>query len=265
MVTQTFIYIVNKGLCHLFFHYNGRTVSTGSERLVVALDGVGPDESVRLSDRLRDRAGLFKVGPGLYHAGGADLLRRLAGHGVGIFLDLKFHDIPRTVRDAVAAVAVPPVRLLTVHASGGDAMLRAAAAAAGDTAGTDRVRILAVTILTSLGPDDLARIGITRPLTETAVALARAARDAGIDGVVCSGREAASIRRACGDGFLICTPGIRPVGGTDDDQVRIVTPAAAIGAGADYLVVGRPIITDPDPRAAADRIVAEIEAAARPA
>ncbi len=186
----------------------------------------------------------------------------LAGEGMGVFLDLKFHDIPNTVAAAVSAAAqLPSVRLLTLHALGGVGMMRAARAAVGED--KNRPRLLGVTILTSIGETSLEEVGIGGPASRRAVALASLAQGAGLDGVVASGEEARAIRAACGPNFLIVVPGVRPATANANDQSRVTTPAEAISAGADYLVVGRPITEAENPRAAAVAIAREIAAVRR--
>ncbi len=208
---------------------------------------------------------MFKVGSQLFTAEGPDSVRAVAGLGRGIFLDLKLHDIPNTVAAAVrVASQLPGVRLINVHASGGVDMMRAAA----DALPTSRRRpqLLAVTILTSLGPKSLRQTGVPGPPERQVLRLALLAKKAGLDGVVTSPLEIRSIRLACGRKFLIVVPGIRPnlPGSTPrDDQSRIASPAAAARAGADYVVVGRPITASPDPVAAARSIAGSIAFAAR--
>ncbi len=209
---------------------------------------------------------MFKIGSRLFSAEGPEAVRSLAGLGPGIFLDLKFHDIPSTVRGAVSATArLPKVHLLTLHALGGSEMLQAAVAAVG--VGSSRrypVRLLGVTVLTSLDAAGLRQVGIIGPLARRARDLAQLAKNAGLDGVVASAEEAAAIRRACGGRFLIVVPGVRPGrAGAKDDQIRVATPAGAIRAGADYVVVGRPITGARDPVGAARAILGEIAAARR--
>jgi len=206
--------------------------------------------------------GLFKVGSQLFTAEGPRAVEKLADSGADIFLDLKFHDIPNTVAKAVAvAVQLPRVRLLTLHASSGTAVMKAAREAAG--ASSKRPKLLAVTVLTSFDAATLRKIGMGGSLETRAVALARLAKKAGMDGVVCSAHEARAIRRACGPKFVILIPGVRPRSGAANDQSRIATPAEAIRAGADYLVVGRPITAAPDPRSAVLAIVNEMKSAMR--
>ena len=200
---------------------------------------------------------MVKVGSQLFTAEGPRAVKTLAGLGFGIFLDLKFHDIPNTVAGAVAAAAeLPKVRLLTLHTLGGAAMMRAASEAVGSR--KKRPALLGVTILTSMDEAALGSVGISGPPAERVVALARLAQDSGLDGVVASGQEARAIRVACGPGFLIVVPGVRPAGADAADQSRVTTPKEAISAGADYLVVGRPITEAKNPRAAALAIAREI-------
>jgi len=200
------------------------------------------------------------VGSQLYTAEGPRAVDRLAGPGYEIFLDLKFHDIPNTVAGAVAAAAdLRGVAMLTLHASGGLAMMRAAREAL--TGRKTRPALLGVTVLTSLDSAALRQIGMVGTPTAQAVKLAKLAQDAQLDGVVTSACEVSAIRRACGSKFLIVVPGIRPSSAGADDQSRTATPAEAIRAGANYLVVGRPITGAPNPRESALAITAEIESA----
>jgi orotidine-5'-phosphate decarboxylase len=215
-----------------------------------------------LARRLRGAVGLFKVGSQLFTAEGPRAVEKLAGLGFGIFLDLKFHDIPNTVAGAVAAAAgLPKVRLLTVHTLGGVAMMRAAREAAARK--KNRPAVLGVTILTCHDAATLRSVGISGTPRSRALALARLAKEAGLDGVVASAHEARAIRRACGRNFLIVVPGVRPASAAVNDQSRVATPTEAIRAGADYLVVGRPITAAPNPRAAALAIAEEIASATR--
>jgi orotidine-5'-phosphate decarboxylase len=203
---------------------------------------------------------MFKVGSQLFTTEGPRAVQKLAGLGFDIFLDLKFHDIPNTVAGAVAAAAkLPRVRLVNVHASGGVEMMRAVREAAGK--GKSRPAVLAVTILTSLDAKALRAVGMSGSPASRAVALAQLAKKAGMDGVVASAQEVRAIRRACGPKFLIVVPGIRPAATSANDQSRIATPAEAIRAGADYLVVGRPISFAQNPRIAAVAVSNEIASA----
>ena len=243
-------------------------IPNARRRLIIALDFDHIDPAFRLARSLASRAGMFKVGSQLFTAAGPAAVQRLASLGLGIFLDLKFHDITNSVAGAVSAAgALPGVRLVNVHALGGLEMMRAAAQAL--PGGGRGPKLIAVTILTSLGARAMGQIGMSGSPRTRAVRLARLARRAGLDGVVASPHEAARIRRACGKGFLIVVPGVRPRFQTEgtglrrraDDQARVATPAAAIRAGADYIVVGRPITAAANPRAAADAILEEISSA----
>jgi len=235
--------------------------------LIVALDFDSLSVALKFARQIADLVGMFKIGSQLFSAGGPEAVRQISQLGPGIFLDLKYHDIPNTVAGAVlAAAALPGVQLVNVHALGGTAMLQAAAQAisAGVPMGADRPRLLAVTVLTSMDNKSMREVGISGPLPSLVLHLAKLAKKAGADGVVASVREAKTIRKVCGSEFLIVTPGVRPkkdASGTRDDQARTATPREAIKAGADFLVVGRPILAAADPRAAAQEIVEEIAAA----
>lgn len=236
--------------------------------LIVALDFDSLTTAVKFARQICDLVGMFKIGNQLFTAAGPQAVREVAQLGAGIFLDLKYHDIPNTVEGAVlAAAALPGVQLVNVHALGGSAMLRAAAHAASASVamGADRMRVLAVTVLTSMDKGALREVGVGGPPKNRVVKLAKLAQAAGIDGVVASSQEAKAIRKACGSDFIIATPGVRlkEKGPADarDDQARTATPREAIKAGADFIIVGRPILAAADPRAAAQSIVEEITAA----
>ncbi len=217
-----------------------------------------------MARQLRGAAGIFKVGSQLFTAAGPKTVEKLAKLGFGIFLDLKFHDIPNTVAGSVAsAVRLPRVRMMTLHASGGAAMMRAAREAVGDR--KKRPMLLGVTILTSLDAAGMSQIGLSGSPGSRALALAQLAKESGMDGVVASAHEVQAIRQACGPGFLIVVPGVRPASTSVNDQSRVATPGDAIRAGADYLVVGRPITGAANPRAAALAIGTEIASVGRPA
>ena len=234
-------------------------------KLIVALDFDRLAPALRLARKVAPFADMFKVGGQLFTAEGPRAVRALARLGTGIFLDLKFHDIPNTVAGAVqVAASLPGVRLINVHATGGLAMMRAAARALAGR--RTRPKLLAVTILTSLDSAALRRIGLAGPSEPRVVKLAKLAQEAGLDGVVASAHEIQSIRRACGQNFLIVVPGIRPnrpAASRRDDQSRTATPAEAARAGADFIVVGRPITAAPDPVAAARAIAQELALASR--
>jgi orotidine-5'-phosphate decarboxylase len=235
-------------------------MSSPEPRIVVALDYASAEPALALARRLDPLQCRLKVGKELFTAAGPELVRTLAGMGFGVFLDLKFHDIPNTVASACRAAAGLGVWMVNVHASGGTTMLRAAREAV-DTAAPDPARrplLIAVTVLTSMTREDLAGIGLDLEPREQALRLAQLAAACGIDGVVCSAQEAAAIKAACGSHFRCVTPGIRPAGSAAGDQARIMTPAAAIAAGADDLVIGRPITGAEDPAAALAAIAREI-------
>ena len=223
------------------------------DRLVVAADLSSRDDILQLVDELRGAVGMFKIGLQAFIANGPALVREIVAAGEKVFLDLKIHDIPNTAGHAVAEADALGASIATVHASGGEAMLRACA--------STRALVLGVTILTSLDDEDVARIGFDGSAMESAVRLARLAQGSGLRGVVASPHEIAHIREACGDGFVILTPGIRPAGQDAGDQRRTMTPRDAIRAGADYIVVGRPITNAKSRREAALQIVDAMESA----
>jgi orotidine-5'-phosphate decarboxylase len=225
--------------------------------LIVALDVPNAAAARTLVDRLAGTVGMFKVGSQLFTSAGPDFVRELVARKEKVFLDLKFHDIPNTVSQAVGEAARLGVSLVDVHALGGKAMLEAGVSALPAMG----ARLLAITILTSHDEGTLGEIGVGGTVPGTVGSLARLARAAGVDGVVASPHEVSLIRETCGPDFLIVTPGIRPLGAKMGDQARAATPAAALAAGADYLVVGRPITEAPDPVAAAAAIVREMETA----
>jgi orotidine-5'-phosphate decarboxylase len=239
------------------------------DRILIALDTATAGEALALADTLRGRVGGFKIGHQLFTAGGPEIVRALVAQGDRIFLDLKYHDIPNTVAGAIQSAAALGAWMMTVHASGGAAMLQAARTAADRAAERHGRRpfLIAVTVLTSLDAASLESIGIGESPLDHAKRLAELAHRMGCDGVVASPQETAAIRQTCGTDFLVVTPGIR--GGTasmaerggssrPDDQMRTMTPAEAIRAGSSYLVIGRPITAAPDPRATAQRIADEL-------
>ena len=226
------------------------------ERLIVALDVPTVAEAEALVARLGEAVFFYKIGYALAFAGGIDFARALAGAGKRVFLDLKLHDIGHTVARGVESVARLGASFLTVHA------YPQTMHAAVDARAESDLRLLAVTVLTSYDDADLAAAGYDFTVPELARERAAQARDVGIDGLVCSGEEVAMLRPIAGAGMLLVTPGIRPAGSDAGGQKRVTTPAAAVSSGADYLVVGRPVIAAADPKAAAHAIVAEIAAAA---
>ena len=225
------------------------------DKLIVALDFPGALQALALVDRLEGQCRWFKVGLELYLATGNSVVKTLKNRGFSVFLDLKLHDIPNTVAGAVRSAASLGVDMATVHASGGPVMLAAAAEA---VAGLTKLpRLLAVTVLTSMDAAQLAATGISASPAEQALRLAQIAAASGINGLVCSPEEAPQMRQAL-PGSTLVTPGIRPAGSAIGDQKRIATPAAALAAGADYLVVGRPITQASDPLASAHSILREM-------
>jgi orotidine-5'-phosphate decarboxylase len=227
---------------------------TARERLIVALDVPKAAAARALVLRLGKAAVTYKVGLQLFTAEGPDIVRELVGSGHKVFLDLKLHDIPNTVRHAVRSAAALGASMLTVHAAGGSEMLRAAVEAA-----EGGMAILGVTVLTNFTEQDLHDSGVERDINDQVLRLASLAHKSGCAGVVASARETAVVRKAFPQGFTIVNPGIRPHGADKDDQQRVATPAAAIVSGATYIVVGRPITLAEDPAKAADNIVQEME------
>ena len=230
--------------------------------ILVALDVESAARAIELADVLRGSVGGYKIGKQLFTAAGPAMVRELTSRGDRVFLDLKFHDIPNTVAGAVQSAVATGAWMVNVHASGGSAMMKAAAdAAAKAAAALDRPRplVIGVTVLTSMTDTALHEVGIARPMVEQVVHLAKLAKASGLDGVVASPQETRAIRDACGKDFQIVTPGIRPADQQGkDDQARTLTPAEAISAGATYLVIGRPITGASDPRHAAERIAATL-------
>ncbi len=233
---------------------------TVKDSLCIALDGSDRRWILTTARTLADHVGWLKIGLEAFIVHGPRLVAEVAEIGPRVFLDLKLHDIPATVERAAANCAACGAAMLTVHAGGGRRMLEAAVAGAGSVA--EPPRVVAVTLLTSLDSHALAQLGIDRSPEDLVLAWAELARGAGASGVVASAREASALRAACGRGFLIVTPGIRPADADADDQRRVVTPSAALAAGADVLVVGRPVTRAPDPVEAARRILTEMSTVA---
>ncbi len=230
------------------------------DRLIVALDVPSASQARQIVQTIGEAAITYKIGKQLFTAEGPQVVRDLVSSGRKVFLDLKFHDIPNTVAEAVKVAAGLGVSMLNVHASGGSKMLKAAAEAASQSA--TKPLLLAVTVLTSLSDSDLQELGISGDVLTQVLRLGALARAAGCGGLVASAQEARGLRRALGEGFAIVTPGIRPAGSASGDQVRVVTPMDAIAAGATHLVVGRPILDAPDPAKATEDIVRDIQSAA---
>ena len=226
---------------------------TVASPIIVALDYPQPDQALAMADRLDPAKVRVKVGKELFTRGGPEVVRALRGKGFEVFLDLKFHDIPNTVAGAVKAAADLGVWMVNVHASGGSRMMLAAREA---LSGYHRPPLLiAVTVLTSQERADLQEVGVNDEPEEQVRRLAGLTRDSGLDGVVCSAREAVMLRAACGDDFTLVTPGIRPAGSAGDDQRRVVTPPQAREWGVDFMVIGRPITRAENPTAAVDDIL----------
>jgi orotidine-5'-phosphate decarboxylase len=232
------------------------------ERLCLALDVPSMAEVGAIVRELSGMVGMFKVGLELFTSAGPEVIRLIRSLGGRVFVDLKFHDIPNTVARATRSIVRMDVAMLNVHASGGADMMKAAAEASRDEAtkeGLALPSVVAVTVLTSISESTLRdEIGISTPVNEQVVALARLAQLSGLDGVVASPKETALIRHACGRPFLIVTPGIRPIGSDPGDQRRFTTPAEAILFGADYIVVGRPILAAQDRTRACEKILTEV-------
>lgn len=227
------------------------------DRLIIALDVPSAQQAQQIVQSVGVSASTFKVGKQLFTAEGPQIVRDLVSSGKKVFLDLKYHDIPNTVSSAVREASKLGVSMLTVHASGGAKMLKAAAEAASPT-----TLVLAVTVLTSMDDEDLSEIGVTGNVAAQVLRLAGLARANGIRGLVASAHEARELRRELGDDFAIVTPGVRPAGSAKGDQARVVTPADALRAGASHIVVGRPVTEASDPAQSAREILEELEGAA---
>jgi orotidine-5'-phosphate decarboxylase len=242
-------------------------MTTGeANKLIVALDVETAAAARELVSALRGLVGMFKIGSQLFTAAGPNVVREIVDSGARVFLDLKYHDIPNTVARAGVEATRLGVSIFNVHAAGGGEMMRRTAHAVAECAeaeGLQRPRVIAVTVLTSANAATLAEIGIELPPENWVTRLARLASASGLDGVVASAREVSLVRAVVTQAdFLLVTPGVRPAGSLTGDQKRITTPRQAIMAGADYIVVGRPILDSPDPAEAAGRIIAEMSGAA---
>ncbi|MEY2489659.1 MAG: orotidine-5-phosphate decarboxylase, partial [Verrucomicrobiota bacterium] len=223
------------------------------DRLIVALDFPTQSKALALVSVLSGSVSTYKIGLQLYTAEGPGIIRAIAATGAKIFLDLKLHDIPNTVAKAVAAAGTLGVQMLTVHLSGGRAMLEAAVEARPPS-----LSLLGVTVLTSATPETLSETGVNSGVEEQVLRLAELGRKSGIDGLITSPHEVRVLRQRLGDQMTLITPGVRPSWAAADDQKRFTTPGEALKSGADYLVIGRPITADPDPRAAVERLFEEI-------
>ena len=233
-------------------------------KLIIALDVETPTQALELVKQLRDSAGMFKVGSQLFTSAGPQIVKDILAQDAKVFLDLKFHDIPHQVAGAARAAAELGVSLFTIHSSGGSEMMRRAVASVAEVGERNGVRakVLAISVLTSIDAAILSQIGVTSSPAESVQRLVKLAEEAGVDGVVASPQEIEAIRQTIpSPQFLVVTPGIRPATSGSEDQKRVATPAAAVAAGASYLVVGRPITGAADPAGAAREIVAEMERA----
>ena len=231
-------------------------------RVIVALDYANGDQARQFVDRLEPGSCRLKIGKELFTREGPELVRYFTANGYEVFLDLKFHDIPNTVARACQAAASLGVWMMNVHASGGSRMMSAARAAL-DELGPSRPLLIGVTVLTSMGSDDLKELGVNADPGKQVLRLAALARASALDGVVCSPQEASLLREEFGERFMLVTPGVRPKGASMDDQSRVLTPADAIRSGSDYLVMGRPITRAGDPAEELKRINLELQAVIR--
>jgi len=239
-----------------------RSQMPAKDKLIIALDVETPSAALGLVKQLHSVAGMFKVGSQLFTAGGPQIVRDILAHDSKVFLDLKFHDIPHQVAGAARSAGELGVSLFTIHASGGSEMMKRAVDSVNEVAAKTGVRskILAISVLTSIDESVLTQIGVTSTPAESVLRLVKLAETSGVDGVVASPQEIESIRKTLSNPeFLVVTPGIRPSTNEAGDQKRVATPAAAIAAGASYLVVGRPITGAPDPLAASHGIIADME------
>jgi orotidine-5'-phosphate decarboxylase len=226
-----------------------------NDQIIIVLDVSSRREALHLVQSLRGQVGMFKIGSQLFMAEGPTLVREIVEQGSKVFLDLKFHDIPNTVMHAAIEAAELGISMMTIHASGGRAMMTAVAKKLKDQFGQKRPLVVAVTVLTSLDEQALQEVGMKHPLEDQVCRLACLANDCGVDGVVCSPQEIAPVRNVAGSGFKIVTPGIRMEGQALNDQQRTATPREALTLGADYLVIGRSVTADPDPYAALARLL----------
>lgn len=232
------------------------------ERLIVAMDVPSLEQVTQAVDRIGDAVSYYKIGMESFYSMGQTVLEEISGRNKKVFLDLKLHDIPNTVARSLRSLCRFAPSMTTIHAAGGPSMLKAAVEAANEGSvhwKQPRPKLLGITVLTSISEAEWSVIGSGSSVRDSVLRLALICREAGVDGVVASPHEAAAIRAACGKDFLIVTPGIRPMNGEQGDQSRIATPSQALKDGADYLVVGRPILAATDPRLAAQAIIKEME------
>jgi orotidine-5'-phosphate decarboxylase len=225
------------------------------EKIIIVLDVSSREQALRLVDELYESAGMFKVGSQLFTACGPEIVREIIARGGKVFLDLKYHDIPNTVMQAAVEAGKLGVSMMTIHASGGRAMMQSVAKELHEKFGRARPMVVAVTVLTSLDTRALFEVGVEVPLQEQVQRLALFAEECGMDGVVCSPREIQHVRKLVNPDFKIVTPGIRMPDQALNDQQRIATPREALAAGADYIVVGRAVTDEPDPRSAVQRLL----------
>ena len=226
-----------------------------NRRVIIALDVSSREEALHLLKQLRDLVGMFKVGSQLFMTAGPSIVQEIIGNGGNVFLDLKFHDIPNTVTQAAVEAAKLGVSMMTVHAAGGRAMMEAIARELGKKFGDRKPRVVAVTVLTSLDTRALFEMGWEQPVDQQVERLALLAQDSGIDGVVCSPREIQLVRKVVNPQFKIVTPGIRLPDQSHNDQQRVATPREALSSGADYIVLGRAVTGERDPRTALQRLL----------
>lgn len=226
-----------------------------NRRVIIALDVSSREEALHLLKQLRDLVGMFKVGSQLFMTAGPSIVQEIIGTGGNVFLDLKFHDIPNTVTQAAVEAAKLGVSMMTVHAAGGRAMMEAIARELGEKFGDRKPRVVAVTVLTSLDTRALFEMGWEQPVDQQVERLALLAQDSGIDGVVCSPREIQLVRKVVNPQFKIVTPGIRLPDQSHNDQQRVATPREALSSGADYIVLGRAVTGERDPRTALQRLL----------
>ncbi len=244
---------------------NEVSLTSGRDRLIVALDVSDAEKALGLVDLLKPWAGMFKVGMELFYSAGGEIVKEIKKRGCRVFLDLKLHDIPNTAAGAARALARLGPDMINVHAAGGPEMIKAAAGAAreeADRIGLARPLVVAVTVLTSIDRKNFNLMGMRGKIEDYVARWSKMAADCGLDGVVSSPEEVPLVRKTCGPDFVIVTPGVRPAWSAAGDQKRFATPAAAVSAGATYIVVGRPVTGSPDPRDAAEKIWHQIKGCA---